>query len=234
MKTLLCGLAMSLGISAGAVSAEQTLTVDGTDYPLSTLMANCQNITDAPAVQIACFNNLTRLIAEQSGQEQRAAVPISKALDSLRALAQYQDDETGLTIAGSDCTINIVYFNNYFHISRRNISTIDLFSAQFDASKLQYDQIVRDQGGQAPLSKGAMDAGATALMHGGLALESGQHNFSPRSPGTTLGAYASEVVGELPGKEEQTVEFVLVHPKRAQASAEIWSAFEAFVTACHT
>lgn len=232
MKTLICGLTMSFGILASAVNAVQMVNIGGIDYPLSSLMENCQSITDDPAAQIACFSALSKVMEEQSGEEKEDGVSVPQALDALRAVAQYQDDESGLSITASGCSIQILYFNNYYHLSRRNISSIDLFSVQFDVSKLQYDQITQVQGGSAPLSKGIMDAGATAAMRGGAALESSQQNFAPRSPRMTIDVYASEVVNQLPVTEDQTFEFVLVHPNRSQASADIWSAFEVFVKAC--
>lgn len=232
MKMLMCGFAMSLGILTSAVQAEQMLTIDGTEYPLSALMLTCQSMINRPEDQIACFSNLTRLLDQQSGTEQKETASVSQALESLRAVAEYQDNESGLSIAGADCKVQIVYFNNYFHISRRNISTIDLFSAQFDASKLQYDKLTAVQGAQAPLTRGLMDAGAIAAMRGGVALESSQHNFAPISPRMTIDDYANEVVGQLPVREDQAVEFVLIHPQRSQTSADIWGAFEAFVKAC--
>jgi hypothetical protein len=232
MKMLACGIAMSIGALASDVMAYQILTVDGEEYLLSSLLENCQRITGDPEAQMDCISAISQLLAAKSGEAQETAVSVTQALDALRAVAQYQDDESGLSITGSDCSIHIVYFNNYFHISRRNISTIDLFSAQFDASKLQYDQIVEVQGAQAPLLQGFMAPGTNATMRGGVALESAQHNFSPRSPRTTMDVYANEVVSQLPAKEDQTFDFVLIHPKRSQASADIWSAFETVVKAC--
>ncbi|PJI84559.1 hypothetical protein BC777_3620 [Yoonia maricola] len=232
MKMLMCGFAVSLSALASDVNAEQILTVDGNDYPLSSLLENCQSITDDPAAQIDCFSAISRLLDEQTGEAEEEGASVTEALDTLRTVAQYQDSESGLLIAGSDCNIHIVYFNNYFHISRRNISTIDLFSAVFDASKLQYDRTVQVQGAQAPLFTGFMDVGATAAMRGGVALESTANNFAARSPGMSIDVYANEVVGQLPPTEAQTFNFVLVHPARNQASGEIWAAFEGFVTAC--
>lgn len=232
MKMLMRSFALWLGVLASNAQADQVITVDGKDYFLSFLTANCQSITNDPAAQIACFGAISELLEEQSGGVQESKISVTEALDALRAVAQYQDDESGLSIAGSDCNIHLVYFNNYFHISRRNISTIDLFSAQFDASNLQYDQIVQVQDAQSPVSKGFMAPGVTAVMHGGVALESAQHNFSPRSPRTTLDVYANEVVGELQGIQSQEFDFVLVHPQKSQASADIWSAFATFVDAC--
>lgn len=234
MKTLMCGFALSLGMLATGANADQIINVDGEDYFLSHLTANCQSITDDPAAQIACFSAISQLLDEQSVEAPETQVSVTEMLDALRAVAQYQDDETGLSIAGSDCNIHVVYFNNYFHVSRRNISEIDLFSAQFDASKLQFDQTVAVQGGQTPLLRGVMEAGQVAAVRGGEVLESSQNNFEPRSPRVTLDAYANEVVTQLPAREDQTFEFVLVHPKRSQASAEILTAFEAFVSACRS
>lgn len=232
MKMLMCGVAMSLAVMANSVMAERVLTVDGEDYLLSSLMNNCQSITGDPEAQIACFSSISRLMEEQSVETQEIDVSVTETLDALRAVAQYQDDGSGLLIAGADCNIQIIYFSNYFHISRRNISSIDLFSAHFDASKLQFDQTVQVQGANAPLLKGFMAPGANAAMRGGVALESAQHNFSPRSARITIDAYANEVADQLPAREGQEFDFVLIHPQKSQASDEIWSAFEAFVDAC--
>lgn len=232
MKTLIIGVAVSVSFAANAANAEQTLNVDGTDYPLSALMATCQNITDNPTAQITCFSDISRMLAEQTGGAQEEVLPVPDALDALRSVAQYQDDGSGLLITGTDCNIQVLYYNNYFHISRRNISSIDLYSAQFDASKLQYDQIAAVPGAQAPLSKAVLEAGATATALGGIALDSAQSNFTPRGPAATLDAYAQDVASQITGYEAATFEFVLVHPQRTQASSDIWTAFEAFVTAC--
>lgn len=232
MKMLLCGFAMSLGMFASSVNADQILTVDGEDYFLSHLMANCQSITDDPAAQINCFGAISKLLEEQTTGTEESVVSVATELDALRTVAQYQDDDSGLTIAGSDCKIHVLYFNNYFHISRRNISTIDLFSAQFDASKLQFDQMGEVQGAQAPLLKGLMASGENATVRGGVELDSAQNGFEPRSSRATIEVYANEVAGQLSPIESQAFDFVLVHPQRSQASAEIMGAFEAFVNAC--
>jgi hypothetical protein len=233
MKMLMYGFATSLAVLASGANADQVLVVDGEEYLLSALMENCQSITGDPAAQISCFSALSQLMDEQSNGGQADEASVTAALDALRAVAEYQDDDTGLSIGGAGCNIHIVYFNNYFHISRRNISSIDLFSAQFNASKLQYDQTVQVQGSQTPLSKGFMESGANAATRGGIALESTQHNFEPRSPRTTLGVYADEVVGQLPATEVAAFDFVLVHPNKSDASADIWNAFEDFVNTCN-
>ena len=232
MKTLIIGLVMSFGTMTSVSSAQQTLKVDGADVPLATLMENCQSITGDPAAQIACFGAVTKLLEEQAGQQQEEIVSVPQALESLRTVAQYQNDESGLTINGSDCSIQIVYFNNYFHLSRRNISSIDLFSAEFDVSQLQFDTLTEVQGGQAPLIQASMAAGVNATVRGGVALESSQRNFAPRSPRTSLDAYANEVIGQLPANQSQTFQFVLVHPQLSQSRADIWDAFGIFVKAC--
>lgn len=232
MKMLGCGIAMSLGALVGAASAQQTLIVDGTEFPLSTLMENCQSIVNDPVAQVACFNNITQLIEEQSGAKAASGPSVPEALDALRTAAEYQDADSGLSIAGTDCQIQIVYFNNYFHLSRRNISTIDLFSAEFDASKLQIDQVTDVRGAPAPLAKGVLADGATAATRGGVALDSSQNNFESKSPRTTIDVYANEVVDQLPANENGTFDFVLVHPQKQQSSDEIWGAFETFVKAC--
>lgn len=234
MKTTKFGLAMSLGIMAIAAQAEQIITIDGTDYPMSELLAVCQGMADNPTGQIACFSNVARLLEEQSGSAQQATVSATQALDALRSVAQYEDEEGGLMISGSGCDIQLLYYNNYFHISRRNVSAIDIFSAKFDASNVEFDQIVQTQGGQTPLSKGVLSAGAIAVTQGNAGLESGQNNFAPRSAGLPLDVYAAEVVDQLPATESQTFDFVLVHPQRSGFSTGIWNAFEAYVNACRS
>jgi hypothetical protein len=232
MKKFMCGLALSLGFLTGAAQAEQMVTVNGTEYPLSALMLTCQKMIDQPEAQSVCFSNLSRLLGQASGTAQTAGASVSEALETLRTAAQYQDDASGLLITGSECSVKVIYFNNYFHISRRNISTIDLFSVELDASKVQVDQFLEVQGAKAPLAKGMMEAGATAVSRGGVELESAQHNFAPRSPRSSLGDYATEVAGILQAREDQAFEFVLIHPNRSQTSAEIWGAFQAYVNAC--
>lgn len=232
MKMLMCGFAMSLGVLATGAHADQIVNVDGEDYFLSHLTENCQAITGDPAAQIACFSALSKLLEEQAVSLPDNSEAVTQALDALRAVAEYQDDATGLSITGADCNIQIVYYNNYFHISRRNISTIDLFSAKFDASKLRFDQITEVRGAQAPLVTGVLDVGANAIVSGNVALDSGQDNFTPRSPDTTMDAYANQVVSELQAQEAQSFDFVLVHPQRNPANADIWGAFEEFVTTC--
>ncbi|CAN0596977.1 unnamed protein product [Ectocarpus sp. 12 AP-2014] len=224
--------AVALGVSASAANAEQMLSVDGVEYPLSVLTANCQSMSDNPQAMIACFNALSAMMEGKPAEAVQDTVSVTQALDDLRAVAQYQDSETGLGIAGADCTIRIVYFGNYFHVSRRNVSAIDLYSAQFDASKLNYDQIAPVSGAQVPLYRASMDVGATAIMSGGVGLESAQHAFSPKSARLSMGAYANEVAGQLASTKTQAFDFVLVHPKRSQASTQIWNAFETFVKAC--
>lgn len=232
MKNLMCGVAMSFGIVTSVAAADQVLVVGGEEYSLSELTNHCQSILDDPAAQISCFGNLSKLIEKQSGQGQENEASVVETLSALQAAAQYQDSETGLIVTGSECVVQFVYYGNYFHISRRNVSTIDLFSAQFDASQLQYDQTAQARSGQALLSKGVMAEGATATTHGGLELDSSLDGFAARDARTTLDVYAPAVVQELAGQEVQSFDFVLVHPKKSQASAEIWSAFEAYVSSC--
>lgn len=230
MKMLKSGLVLSLGIFAGDAMAELTLNVDGENVPVTTLMENCKTSSTDPAAQIACFNKISELLGQQSGGSQEAALSVPEALDAWRAVAQFEGSETGLSITGSDCNVQIVYYNNYFHISRRNVSTLDVFSAAFDASNLDFDQVAD---AQAPLVKGLMVNGATAVTHGGVAMESTQHNFAPKSARTSIADYAIEVVAQLPARENADFEFVLVHPQNSQASADIRSAFGAFVKACN-
>ena len=232
MRMLICGLALSLGTMASPAKAETKVTVDGAEYELSALMEDCRSMSGAPEAQIACFTKLSELLEKQGGEAEARSISVPEALDALRAVAQYQDDGSGLSIVGNDCNIRIVYFNNYFHLSRRNVSMIDLFSAQFDASKLQYDRTAEVRGAQAPLLSGLMEAGATATTAGGVALESTVQNFAPKSARASIFTYANEVVSQLTASQDQAFDFVLVHPERHKRSAEIWSAFETFATAC--
>lgn len=187
---------------------------------------------EAAALQAAAQEAAAQEAAALEAERLKNLVPVPQALADLRAAAQYEDDDTGLLIAGTDCSIQVTYFGNYYHLSRRNVSTIDLFSAQFDASQLQYDQITDVPSAQIPLSKAMMVDGAMAVMRGGMALDSNQDNFEPKSARSTLGAYANDVVGQLPAREDQAFDFVLIHPERRQVSADIWTAFETFVDSC--
>ncbi len=312
MKLLMSfGMAVSLGVSASSAKAEQTVTFEGQVYPLSILTENCNSKADDPQAMIACFNNLSALLEQQTGTAQRAEtqtpetqdaekleaqrleaerleaerkeavlqeaqrleaerkeaerekaelaaerleaerrkaeqlkaeqlemerqrklVAVPKALEDLRAVAHYQDAESGLSIVGTDCNIRITYFGNYYHLSRRNVSTLDLFSATFDASKLQYDQISDVPGAQVPVLRGVMADGAKAVTVGGMEMDSALHNFEPKSARSTLDAYASEVVSQLSPSENKTFDFVLVHPAKGQVAADIRGAFEAFANAC--
>jgi len=234
MKIRVCGLAATIILWGTSLSAQQTLIVDGVERELSDLMAQCQSITNDRVAQVTCFGDVTALLEEQSGGAgpSESTVPVPEALDALKAVAQYEDPDSGLSITGDDCDIQIVYYNNYFHISRRNISTIDLFSAEFDASKFQYDQIVAVNGAQLPLSRSTMDAGETGRARGGVGLDSSQVGFTAKSPRTSLADYAQEVVGQLPVAESQSIDFVLIHPQRSNVHGEIWGAFQTFIAAC--
>lgn len=232
MRILIHSFTLSLGFVASIAQAQETVIVDGAEYKLSALMENCQKITGAPEAQLACFNSLSQLIEKQNSQPQDGGRSVRESLSALRSLAQYQDADSGLSILGTDCRIQILYFNNYYYLSRRNVSSIDLFSAQFDASKLQYDQTSEVRGAQAPLFKGVMENGSSATTHGGIALESKDHNFEPKSARAAMNTYAIEVVDQLPGRQEQTFDFVLVHPNKNGASGNIWTAFEEYVNAC--
>ena len=77
-----------------------------------------------------------------------------------------------------------------------------------------------------------MSEGENAAPRGGIAIDSLQHGFAPRSPRVTLDTYANEVVDQLPPAAHQTFDFVLVHPKKRDAGVNIMNAFEAFVNAC--
>ena len=234
MKKLLRIFAVSLGLVASSAQADQIIIIDGEAYSLSQLAANCQSMADA-AGQIACFTALSKLVAEQSSStnEDKAAA-IENALQALKSAASYSDADSGLDISGSSCEIQMTYYGNYFHISRRNISTIDLLSATFDASNLRIDQVIPVQGAQVPVLQGTMANGANAKTQGGLGLDSARDNFVSRPAGATLQDYAHEVVSVLPVRQNQTFNFMLVHPNRDAQRSEIWTAFETFVKTCQS
>lgn len=232
MKLLISGLAASLSILATNAQAELMLDVDGEKYTLSALMENCQNLADDPVAQIACFSSVSKLVEEQADTTPKVVVSVSESLDALRTVAQYQTEETGLLIGGNECDVQILYYANYFHISRRNVSSIDLYSAIFDASKVQVDELTEIQGGQAPLFRGKLDEGATATVRGGVALESAQYGFAAKPARTSIGEYAVEVANQLAVQQGQSFDFVLVHPAKNDARAVILDAFETYVGAC--
>lgn len=230
MKEFLGGLAISLGVLSSSVAADVFLEVNGTAYSLTALMENCQSMADDPAAQVACFQAVSVLLEEQT-TETPSGVTVSapEALDSLRAVAEYEDAESGLIIQGAECDVHILYYANYFHVSRRNVSSIDLFSAQFDVSEIAYDQMAQGDGF---IAKGVMQAGATAATIGGEAISSAEYNFSPRSARQTVGEYAVGVVEQLTAVESREFDFVLVHPAKQESSADIWNAFAAYTAAC--
>jgi len=233
MLRALIGGAIGLVLFTGDVLADYTVSIQGTEYPLGQLMVNCGRAAGGAEAQLKCFNALTQLVQEQSGESADVGNPsVSQALDSLRSLAQYRDAESSLSIAGNDCRIRILYYDNYFHISRRNVSTIDLFSTQFDASRLQLEQTTQVQGATMSWSKGLMVLGETAVSQGGSGLDSKQLSFPSKGPNASIEDYANSVLGILPVRQDQTFDFVLVHPERSNKSREIWQAFEAFVNAC--
>ncbi len=233
MRMVLSGFAISLGLLASSGSAEVMLNVNGKEYTLTALMENCQTMGDDPAAQIACFNAVSALLEQQTDQaEAEAPSSVPQAFEALRAAAEYEDSGSGLMIRGTACDAQILYYANYFHISRRNVSSIDLFSTRFDASKVSRDQINPTGGGQGLLSKGAMQSGATAASIGGLAMDSAQYNVAPKSARTSVGEYAIEMADQLAAIESSEFDFVLVHPAKQQSSAEIWNAFDDYLAAC--
>ena len=232
MKMLMRGLTLKLAMAAAGAQADQIVKVDGEDYLLSDLTKNCQNITDDPSAQIACFASLSQLIAEQGGETGNNDEVVLAAAEALQAAAGYQDEESGLIIRAEGCTIQFIYYGNYFHISRRNISSVDLFAATIDVSKMMLDQTVPVQGSQVPMLRATMAFGSTASVQGGLALESGPGSFASRAPGAPLADFANEVVGLLPASDSQSAEFVLVHPKQTENGAAILTAFQEYVVAC--
>lgn len=233
MKPFLGGLAIATAILPAQADAQVTLVVNGNEYELTDLIARCQSMDADPAAQISCFNAVSTLLEEQTGSaEIPEALPAAEALNKLRGLAEYEDSETGLMIRGAECTAQIIYYGNYFHVSRRNVSSLDLFSVQFDASDVAPGGIDKTGGQQAFLSRGTMRPGAVASAIGGVGLSSAQFDFAPRSPRATLAEYAVEVVDQLPPEDSSAFDFVLVHPAKQQASDEIWAAFDTYLAAC--
>ncbi|MCY4333124.1 MAG: hypothetical protein OXC60_00415 [Litoreibacter sp.] len=232
MKPLFLGLALSLATMAGSATAEVKVMVDGAEVPLSTLMENCKSIKGDPEAQVACFSSLSKMLEEQASGAQDGEATITQNLESLQSLAQYKDEGSGLVIAADGCMLNVTYYDNYFHISRRNVSTIDIISVEFNAAQLQFDQASHAQSSQAPFSKGVMDIGARAKMRGGLELDSNMQNFPSKSARMPMADYVNEVVAQLPDREDQVFDFVMVHPANAGKASEIWSAFSQLVTTC--
>jgi len=147
MKALIGSLAIGFGVLASGVQAEVILKVDGKDYTLTELTAHCQSMEEDPVAQIGCFNAVSALLEQQTSAP--AAAPtadVASALDALRNVAQYEGAETGLTISGEGCNAHIVYYANYFHISRRNVSSLDLYSAKIDMSKLALNDTAQSDG----------------------------------------------------------------------------------------
>ena len=231
MKILVGGLGALLGTWASVAAAEQTIVVNGNEYPLSALMMTCQAIEDQ-SEQVECFGNISRLLGEQSAEVTEDAISVPEALDALRAAAQYRNDETGLLIGGTDCNVSILFYGNYFHVSRRNISEIDALSVSFDASQVLRERTTGAGNRRAGMTWGSMNDGAAAKISGGIGLDSSQHGFAPRSPGATVEEFATTVVGQLPAMAAQEFDFVLVHPLMSEKGAEIWETFDTFVGAC--
>jgi len=232
MKTLVYGLALSVATLATSAAAELSVTVNGEEVSVAQLMDNCKTMTDQPEAQVACFSAISQLLEKQSGDSAEGDSNVGQALANLQQVAQFENGETGLMIDGSGCTIQMTYFANYFHVSRRNVSSIDLHHAQFDVSRLRLDEVSSARARQDLLTTGVMEAGGLAAMRGGVALESTTHNFAPKSARASIGEYASKVVPQLPAQEADQFSFVLVHPALGGAREDIWNAFEAYVKAC--
>lgn len=235
MKMLTVCFASMFGVLSSAASAEVFLNVNGTEYTLTALMENCQTMGDDPAAQVACFNAVSALLDEQTAEETivtNSSVP--EALDALRAAAQYEDADSGLIIEGDACNIHVLYFANYFHISRRNVSSIDLFSSRIDVSQLDASQTGQGAGGQTFIANGVMFPGAVASTISGEAFDSAQYGFAPKTGRSTTGEFAMEVVGQLTPNESAQFNFVLVHPAKQQSSAEIWTALRTLAQACQS
>lgn len=217
---------------AGTASiANASVGID--EASVSELMAQCSSAEGGSQAQLDCFALLAERIKQQeANQASSGESPVIKSLEGLRAVAEYADTESGLEISGNGCLVNILYYGNYYRISRRNISGLDLYSAQFNASQLQYEQTTQLQNSALTRVRAVMESGATAVSKGGSALESVALNFEPKSASASIGEYATSVASQLPAKQDQTFEFVLVHPQRANATNEIFNAFASFVQAC--
>lgn len=232
MRPFFLGLALALAPFASSAEADVKVTVDGTEVRLSTLMENCKSIKGDPEAQVACFSALSKMLEGQSAGGAQEDATIAKRVDALRQVAEFKDDGSGLTVAADGCLLNVIYYNNYFHISRRNVSTIDIVNVHFDATRLQFDQASMAQSGQDPFSRGIMDVGARAQMRGGIALGSDIQNFEPKSARMPLDAYVNEVLTQLPGREDQVFDFVMIHPSKSGQFAEIWTAFSQLIATC--
>ena len=233
MKMSRGGLGIVLGILSSSVSAEVMVNVDGVQYALSALMENCQSMGDNPTDQIACFNAVSKLLDQQAAEPEEASTSsVPEALEALRSVAQYDNGDSGLIVQGTECKAHIIYYANYFHVSRRNVSSIDVFSVQFDASEISQEQINQAASRNAFVSKVVMQPGAVAKSIAGEAIESAQFGIAPKSARTTIADYAVEVADQLSTNQSGEFDFVLVHPAKQQSGAEIWSAFEAYVQEC--
>jgi len=232
MRSLFLGALTGLIVQTGAAQAEYSINVRGTDYPLAALMESCINANGGPEAQLRCFVALTGLVKEQTAAPETTDLSVTEALDGLRAVAEYQDDISGLSISGTDCTITVQYHGDYFYVSRRNVTSIDLLSATFDVSQMQHDQTAFSQGTAVQHARGIMQLGATASTRGGLALESAEHGFMSKTASASVSEYASSIIQNLPERQDRSFDFVLVHPAKIQSSNQIWGAFGALVGAC--
>lgn len=232
MKMLIFGLAISVGMFANDLQAQATIMVDGKEMSLETLTKNCQSLSADPQAMITCFNGISELLEQQGASTETTGLTVPEALEKLKAVAQYAGEDTGLLVVGSDCNIELIYYANYFHISRRNVSELDLYSAKFDASKLEFDQVSEVRGAQAPLLEGQL-SGANAVTRGGITLDSDSNGFDSKTARQDMQEYAKQVASQLPADENARFDFVLVHPKRSNASADIWDALEIFVKTCN-
>lgn len=235
MKALLgCAAVLIAGLASGA-NAANPIEFEGAKLSIPELMEKCSRAEGGSEAQLKCYALLAQALKEQENAKPAGTIGVSPAaekLEALRSVAEYQDAESGLTIVGEGCQVAVFYYGNYYRISRRNVSSIDLIHAQFDASKMQYGQMSMIQGPSMTMIRGVVDGSSPATNKGGLALESVQHGFASKSAGQTIDEYANQVVSQLPGRSEQTFDFVLVHPKKAAESNEILNAFALFVQAC--
>jgi len=232
MRLLICSLTLPLTLFASNVLSQETLTIDGKEYTIMALTENCQSFLADPPAMAACFTALSQLIERQSGDPQAVVLDVLPALENFRMAAEVQNDDSGLTVLGTGCTIQVVYYNNYYHVSRRNVSQLDLYSVELDVADIQFDEFDEVRGAQAPLVSGLMVDDTTATTHGNVGLDSSANGFDAKPGRTAVGDYALEIVDQLQADEDQSFDFVLVHPDLRDNSDAIWEAFERFVDAC--
>lgn len=232
MKTLM-GVTL-LGLASFATEMRAATAFDpNANQSVQELIDQCSRLEAASDEQLQCFKLLSKAIEEQenNSSDDQAQI-VQSSFEALRSVAQHSDDETGLRIFGDACEITVFYYGNFYRVSRRNVSVIDVYYAQFDASKLLLDQVSPVAGASYSRVKGVMENGAAAITAGGAELGSDVFGFAPKAASQSMNEYANLVVKAVPPQQDQTFEFVLVHPKKADAAADVMAAFSEFVQAC--